>query len=241
MDNLLEIIIPLVFAAIYFLGNFFAKKEDADELSSPQQRRERNQSEDADAAERQRRIQEEIRRKIMERRQASGGDDRPSAAPSPVVGPSPEELRRRREEVEARQRMRERQKETSERERGSEAVAEAATEVEPTKKPIKQSEVGGFSWDDSDNVYKDGIDDRLKQIEATQRQANALKKKAIGQLGSATRPDQTSVRRRGSVLSGSVREELTSPAAARAAFVYGEVLGKPVGLRKGESQVPGLS
>ncbi len=80
MDNILEILIPLIFAGIYFFGNMFSGKSDGD--SAPRIPGGR-QEEDPDVIERQRRIQDmrEIRRRIAERR--GGGDSRSSLdAPS---------------------------------------------------------------------------------------------------------------------------------------------------------------
>ncbi|MEC7230670.1 MAG: hypothetical protein VXV91_05690 [Verrucomicrobiota bacterium] len=84
MDNILEILIPLIFAAIYFFGNMFSGKSDGDSAPSIPGGR---QEEDPDVIERQRKIQEEIRRKIAERR---GGEDSrsPQDAPSSSQAPS---------------------------------------------------------------------------------------------------------------------------------------------------------
>ena len=77
MDNILEILIPLIFAAIYFFGNMFSGKSDGDSAPSIPGGR---QEEDPDVIERQRKIQEEIRRKIAERR---GGEDSRSPLDAP--------------------------------------------------------------------------------------------------------------------------------------------------------------
>ena len=69
MDNILEILIPLIFAAIYFFGNMFSGKSDGDSAPSSGSGR---QEEDPDVIERQRKIQEEIRRKIAQRRSSEG-------------------------------------------------------------------------------------------------------------------------------------------------------------------------
>lgn len=66
MENLFEIIIPLIFAAIYFLGNFFSEK---DENESPRPNR-RQKDRKTGAPEHYRRVQEELRRKIIERSRA---------------------------------------------------------------------------------------------------------------------------------------------------------------------------
>jgi hypothetical protein len=81
MDNILEILIPLIFAAIYFFGNMFSGKSDGDSAPSIPGGR---QEEDPDVIERQRKIQEEIRRKIAERRGEEG-----SRAPLNAPGASP--------------------------------------------------------------------------------------------------------------------------------------------------------
>ena len=78
MDNILEILIPLIFAGIYFFGNMFSGKSDGDSApSSPSGRLE----EEPDIIERQRKIQEEIRRKIAHRR-GVGDSLSPLDAPS---------------------------------------------------------------------------------------------------------------------------------------------------------------
>ena len=71
MDNILEILIPLIFAAIYFFGNMFSGKSDGDSAPSSGSGR---QEEDPDVIERQRKIQEmrEIRRKIAQSRSSEG-------------------------------------------------------------------------------------------------------------------------------------------------------------------------
>ena len=85
MDNILEILIPLIFAAIYFFGNMFSGKSDGDSAPSSASGR---QEEDPDVIERQRKIQEmrEIRRKIAQRRSSEGSRaplDVPSSGPAP--------------------------------------------------------------------------------------------------------------------------------------------------------------
>ena len=84
MDNILEILIPLIFAAIYFFGNMFSGKSDGDSAPSIPGGR---QEEDPDVIERQRRIQDmrEIRRRIAERR---GGEDSRSPLDAPSSSPA---------------------------------------------------------------------------------------------------------------------------------------------------------
>ena len=83
MDNILEILIPLIFAAIYFFGNMFSGESDRDSVPSNPGGR---QEEDPDVIERQRKIQEEIRRKIAQRRASEGTRfplDTPRSSPVP--------------------------------------------------------------------------------------------------------------------------------------------------------------
>ncbi|MEM8867700.1 MAG: hypothetical protein AAGC73_05485 [Verrucomicrobiota bacterium] len=227
MDNLLEIIVPLIIAAIYFFGNIMSGKRDEDAPAKPA-KRQRNAPQDPDAEARQREIQEAIRRKIMERR-AAASDEAPGApAAAPPRIPTGRDLRERRRRVmEARE----------ERKR-------PATPPElPKQAPIPtspQSEV--FSWDDSDNAYNNGIEVQLARIEETKKRAAALR----SQSGQSARKEvpasaNSDTARRGRYFSGPVRSSLRDPKAARAAIIYSEVLGQPISLRKGESSVPGLS
>ena len=83
MDNILEILIPLIFAAIYFFGNILSGKSDGDSAPSSGSGR---QEEDPDVIERQRKIQEEIRRKIAQRRSSESSRaplGSPSSSPAP--------------------------------------------------------------------------------------------------------------------------------------------------------------
>ena len=83
MDNILEILIPLIFAGIYFFGNMFSGKSDGDSAPSIPGG---GQGEDPDVIERQRKIQDEIRRKIAQRR---GGEDIRPSRDVPRSSPAP--------------------------------------------------------------------------------------------------------------------------------------------------------
>jgi len=232
MDNLLEYIVPLVFAAIYFFGNMMSKKEGDD--ASPAAPRRQQSPDEAEAAARQRKIQEEIRRKIMERRQAAERED--GAAP---VVPAPAQPERGRLTDYDRQ-LQKRGEAAAARRATPEVVRQPTPPRIPKEAPaskVEEVQSRGFSWDTSDNAYETQMQEQLRRIEATKRQAAQLKKQAA-----AAGVKTESKRRSGSgrSFSGPVREQLQDPAAARAAFIYGEVLGQPVSLRK-QSSVPGLS
>lgn len=215
MDNILEILVPLVFAAIYFFGSMFSGKKEDEEQPPPMVPREAASDENRDEEAHQRRVQEEIRRKIMERRRAQSGD-----APPPEL---PRERMRPREEP-------------------------ARTAPEPTPPQVAQERDDSdrtFSWDRSDNAYDKNMDAQLRRIEETKRRAEQLKRQADkahmkNEVGAGSK--RKSQRRSAGYFTGSVRESLQDPAAARVAFIYGEVLGRPVGLRDASaSSVPGLS
>jgi hypothetical protein len=176
MDNILEILIPLIFAAIYFFGNMFSGKSDGDSAPSSGSGR---QEEDPDVIERQRKIQEmrEIRRKIAQRRSSEG-----SRAPIDTASSS--------------QASRQSQPETA--------------------------------------SYESQMQERLQQIEATERRAKKLK-----QQSRINRSNTTFAHNPSRIAHGSARSTLRDPSAARAAFIYGEILGQPVSQRKAQT-IPGL-
>jgi hypothetical protein len=176
MDNILEILIPLIFAAIYFFGNMFSGKSDGDSAPSSGSGR---QEEDPDVIERQRKIQEmrEIRRKIAQRRSSEGSRAYLGSASS---SPAP----------------RQNQPETA--------------------------------------SYESQMQERLQQIEATEKRAKKLKQQA-----GINRSNTTFARNPPRITRGSARSTLRDPSAARAAFIYGEILGQPVSQRKAQT-IPGL-
>ena len=174
MDNILEILIPLIFAAIYFFGNMFSGKSDGDSAPSSGSGR---QEEDPDVIERQRKIQEEIRRKIAQRRSS---EDSRAPLGSPSSSPVP----------------RQSQPETA--------------------------------------SYESQMQERLQRIEATEKRAKKLK-----QQSRINRSNTTFVDNLPRIAKRSARSTLRDPSAARAAFIYGEILGQPISQRKTQT-IPGL-
>lgn len=249
MDNIFEILVPLVIAGIYFFGNMLSKKSDDDAAPKGAPRR-GSEDADADAIGRQRGIQEDIRRKIMERRLGEQGSSRPGHVEGRASASSADQaLRERREAVEQRRQQRQEEKQST---RGRHK-ADRQLQGHPTSHiphPKSRSSAhpeSAFSWDESDNAYEQEMQAKLQQIEATRQKAEKLKKQATTTKRSER---QTSTSRQpalslsnGPALGlsrGSVRSTLSDPAAARAAFIYGEVLGQPVSQKKHQT-VPGLS
>ena len=176
MDNILEILIPLIFAGIYFFGNMFSGKSDGDSAPSIPGGR---QEEDPDVIERQRRIQDmrEIRRRIAERR---GGEDSRSPLNAPISSSAPSRT---------------------------------------------QSEIASF---------ESQMQERLQQIEATERRAEKLKQQVR-----ITQTNSTFAQNPSRITRGSARSTLRDSSAARTAFIYGEILGQPISQRRNET-IPGL-
>jgi hypothetical protein len=206
LEEILKVVGGIIFAAIYLFGNQIFKSKDEDAPRRPTLPRQSGSEED-EAADRQRQIQEAIRRKILERRQAAGGEA--PASSQPVA-----------QHQQGRKEVVERHKQTHQR----------APHVEPTHQEPETD--GRFSWDASDNVYEQQMQERLQQIEATKRRAEALKRQAGGALSPASETtERRQSTRRGALRSGPVRSVLRDPAAARTAIIYSEVLGKPVSMR----------
>ena len=232
--DIFEILIPLIFAAVYFFGNIFSKKSKDEE--APGENVRPRKGEDPEAVERQRNIQDEIRRKIMQRREAEQGESAP-----PLVRESAQ-----RDATKADRQLRERRTAAElSRGQGESASrdpypASQTTYPEPeTPVPDARSSDGQFSWDISDDIYDSEINDRLKKIEATNRRAEKLKEQTEARRNPHERSATPSTSEGGVLFQGSVIQNLRSPNAARAAFIYGEVLGPPVSQRKTQS-VPGL-
>lgn len=196
MENLLEIIFPLIVAAVYFFSNMFGKRED----DGGQPGRPVNRDLDSEEAERQRQIREEIRRKILERQQ------KPKAPEAPAV-PA-----------------------------GVDAVEQPRSVTPPPMPKVRTAETGTraeaeptFRWEQpATDVYAVQMAQQLQQIEATKRAAERLK------VANTVEVDPVAGKRSGGsrvCVDLPIKASLRDPAAARRAFIYSEVLGKPVGAR----------
>ena len=171
MDNILEIIGPVIIGVIYLLGSLFSKKSEADETT-------------------------------------------PEPLPDHDFEAEEQEYQRHVQSLNAKQH----QQAASEGSRNS-------------------------SWDQPADSHDQKIKVQLKKIEATKREASRLKsqqsesaQKRTQAKGEYNNPQTTRVKSS----FGSVRSSLKDPKAARSAFIYGEVLGPPVSLRK-DKGVPGLT
>ena len=230
MDNLLEFIVPLVFAAIYFFGNMLSKKGDKDEDEASAQPR--SGPADAEAEGRQRSVQEEIRRKIMERRQGTS-----SSEPARETTAYDQQQRERRQASDThRERRQSNESQREQREVVKKVTPPPVRRQQAEPPPMVAQKKAGFDWDTSDDIYGAKMEQQLKRIEATKRKAAQLKKKS-DEFGA--KPNRVTRSGSSSTFSGSIRSQLQDPTAARAAFIYAEIIGRPVSAGK-PSSVPGL-
>ncbi|MGJ3243879.1 MAG: hypothetical protein ACFE0O_13135 [Opitutales bacterium] len=218
----LEILVPLIFALIYILGNIFGNKNpDEDDAS---RKRDRSESGGDDPADLQRRIQEEIRRKIRQRQGGEGasGQEGPASAPQTETAPPRYDPHQ------------------PEQPRAHEPERQSRPQPESADEPLRQPEPAR-------TAYEDQIQEQLKEIEETRKRAAVLQEKARkvkktggnrGEIGSPSRPRTV----RGGQSHQSLRDAVLGlsrdPDAARKAILYMEVLGTPVGMRRNGKMGP---
>lgn len=214
LEDILKLVFSLVFAAIYFFGGqmFKGNKEDESPRSESLRKSGQDNREPDEHEARQQEIREAIRRKIMERRSKNAGSE---SVFEESIAQSQEPSKN-----------------------DSKSFKEMASRLPEANKSVQEAAKAdaGFSWDASDNVYERQMQERLQQIEATRRRAEALKRK-VGRIDLSTRDDGASSKGSTSetLLSVPVRSAFSNPRVARAAFIYSEVLGKPLSLRNPRS------
>lgn len=218
MGDIIELLFAIIAGFFWLFGGTLFKSRDEDssypQTSSPRNKNKQDDTASDDAEERQRQIREAIRRKIAERRQQGGPE------PMVVLEPFEQEPQYPQEQSES----------FEPREDDSEpAVAKESTGAET------------FSRGTEANAYEQEMQARLQEIEATKRKAEKLRSK-VKQITSDSE-DAYSGRRSGqeAALSlGSLTSALRNPKNARAAIVYREILGKPLGLRSSSEDNSGF-
>ena len=89
-----------------------------------------------------------------------------------------------------------------------------------------------FSGSSDEGAYTLEMQARLREIEATKRQAEALRSKVKQIVPESEDTDSgKSFEQEYRLSLRSVKSALKNPRSARAAFIYGEILGKPVSLQ----------
>ncbi len=209
MENLFEILVPLIFAAVYFIGNFLSNKG-----TKPGRGRGRETPADpgagrepSDFEEQQRRIREEIRRKIAQRRGEDPDQARPGTEPTIFA-------------------------ET----RAPAAPREEPEELEPWNMPDEPPEPAfsvepGFESEMQERLRQ--IEETRRKAEALRKKA---KRTATARPAPGTSPVRAG--RMPGIPVGPVRAQLLDVSNARAAFIYAEVFGAPAAVREPAPQLP---
>jgi hypothetical protein len=225
--DLLEIILPILFAVGYFIVAALkgGSKEEENETPPPQ----------AELSERERQIQEEIRRKILERTQGGGQS---TMAPPPQVretqeaGQSPRSYDPTKPEGDRSRRQVPVQVKGAE-----ESSRPGPLPTEPFEPPPLQP-----AMQRQESTIQDRMRKQEQEIQAMQRRAEEIRRKAGAQ--GAIRPYQRSSQQRSRhhFPSGSFQEEviasLKDPRGFKKALLSYEILGTPVGMRKQDKMGP---
>ena len=207
MEDIIELLFTVVAVFFWLFGGAFLKKRQERESSSRRKKERKVDQSPSDEELRQREIRESIRRKILERRQQ--GDSEPVIIQEPTPQYQAQYTEPEREIVVEEPAY----------------YSEPAVEEDPVETP--------FSWSTEENGYEQKMQERLKRIEETKRQAEALKNKVNQTANGYSTSDRARSEKKEPVLSiGSVQTALKNRENVQAAFVYGEILGKPVGLRR---------
>ncbi|MFW5882741.1 MAG: hypothetical protein ACOCVG_00070 [Verrucomicrobiota bacterium] len=216
MQDLLNILIPLILAILYFVGGKFFGGEESEQTERPRpQTRETPSQPSSGQSDRERQIQDEIRRRIAERQRQR------------------EEKRESHEQRDQTLQERYTQREET----------EAAQRQESPPTPVYETQAESF--DDGPSWFEQEAERRRQEIEATQRRAEQLRKQAgqrktppsvptEGSIGDFRRQHQRfpgASRRGTTAYAPEIQAVLSDPDGARKAFLYQEILGTPVGLR----------
>ena len=216
----MEILVPIIiFAILWVIG----KVTGADEEGQPGRPPPGRAAEEID--ERTRRIQEEIRRRIAERQ--GGGSPQPQqrqATPPPVQERKHTELasERRQQEFKDQQEQRDRAEERRERE-------------------FREAHAQRTSGEGMDAVskYKQQIEEQRKKAREAAAKAESFRKRQPAKIAKVIKkerwggnPAEVSAIRR------DIYDTLHDPLAARKAFLYYEIMGTPVALRRDGHQRP---
>ncbi|MAS64788.1 MAG: hypothetical protein CL815_06155 [Coraliomargarita sp.] len=219
MESLLEVLFPLIVAGVYFFGNILSKKKDKSAAPSPF-----NQEEVSPA---EREVQEQIKRKIEARRASYDSSESELLTKTEQDNShSPEDL------------VREQLKERRDNSRARRQVAQPRDTAAPAQSFKEQSKEYAWRLTEAENNYAQEMENRRKKLEDTQRKAKALRKKSkqgAYTIKQAMRQDSSRSLQTKGQYAGSIRTRLRSPSAAREAFIYSEVLGAPIALKKSSS------
>jgi len=205
MDNLLEILIPILFFAIYIVSNILGKKSG--EEPAP----------DSDADDDFGKIREELRRKIQERRQGGAQGQRGPGEQTARESTAPEPERERSGGAVLRESQPHRgmvEKRTHRPER------EAAPVRMPPPLPAESS------------IERD-LETQMEEVRRSKEKAEAARREASKKVASIARASERRRGAKSPASYRQfLREALDDPESLQKSFILHEVFGTPVGARR---------
>jgi hypothetical protein len=243
MDNWLELLLPLIFIALYIFGNRGQKKKEEGEESAAPSRRPQSEGGEADADAEARRIQEEIRRLIVARQgrgEESGEGER--GTPTPAAQPLRREVQQPQRSMEAAPGHRAASERGVTAPKSMDNIHDQGRRrelIESNRSPGSQVLASERS-----NAALRRIEEQEADIQDKERQTAALRAQAR-QLQEKTSAVASDLRRRtlrttsdGSLDRGAIKQLLRNPQSTRHAFLLTEILGTPVGQRRNDAITP---
>ncbi len=206
-NNLLEILIPLLFFAAYFVSQLFGKKSQEEEMGSEQE-----------PADELRKIREELRRKIEERRKGAQPEvDSRSSAP---VEPQAESARGG-----AVLRESQRRRTMSERQTSPSQARETAGAEDAASRSAASRAASTMERD---------LEAQMEEVRRSKEKADAARREAGARMASVSRAAASGRTRKKSPASYRqfLRESLDDPRSLQKSFILHEVFGTPVGSRR---------
>lgn len=212
MENLLEILIPVIVIISWAASKMFEQNSGGDSDSS---------REDSEAAERRRAIQEEIRRKIAER--MGGAAPQSRSGPPPMPGaPAQREYNPFAPDE-------------------SQRPYQPGQATPPPITMRRSAAPSAPSYEAPTRNFEEELQQQREAMAAARRQAEAARREAQAKL-SSLQPGHDKPKHKHSAydlphfsglsLASEVKAMLQDPRAARKAFLQAEIIGTPVGLRR---------
>lgn len=216
MDNLFEILIPLIFFAVYFISQIFGKKSNPEEETREQE---------SSMPEEMKRIREDLRRKIEDRKSGNQGTARgaPAEAREAQTAHGGSVLR----ESHTPHRLEDRR----------EAAGELRRRSSQSRPPTPSDQAPAQDA----NQWERELEEKMQEVQRTRERADSLReetRKKTGEIGARSSAQRKHDRSRGTgKYRQFLRESLGNPESLRRSFILHEVFGTPVGARrKGETR-----
>lgn len=106
--------------------------------------------------------------------------------------------------------------------------------------PVETNTEDTFSWSLGENPYGLEMQKRLQEIEATTRKAEALRSEVQSKVSDDNTTSNQNSLQENILTFGAVKSALKNPQNVRTAFIYKEILGKPIGLQNRSEMGSGI-